>query len=357
MGRLPPHLQKILEQQLEKERKKKFALPVFLLGFCLFCTFLIYRSLNPPFPLPQEPPRFYSNQCQTDLRLLYTTAIQRAQKSIYLVMFGLTDLAVLRSLRDRIRSGVSTTVYYDPKGSGKVHAKLRGASLRPVTQGGLMHQKILILDRDLVFLGSANMTAASLRMHDNLVVGMRSPAVVNFLLEHPPYTSGYLRTMVGGQDLELWLLPDPRGRVVSDLRHLIRNASRTIKIALFTFTHAGLCEELIAAKRRGVAVTVVMDQYSSLGAGVKIVEQLKSAGVPLFLSQGVQLLHHKFMLIDDQTLVCGSANWTKAAFCKNSDCILTLHQLSSQQKSFVKNLWGRIVNEAALAQKRKGAYS
>jgi phosphatidylserine/phosphatidylglycerophosphate/cardiolipin synthase-like enzyme len=212
-----------------------------------------------------------------------------------------------------------------------------------------MHQKILILDRDLIFLGSANMTSASLRMHDNLVIGLRSPVVAKFLLEHPPYTSGSLRTMVGGQDLELHLLPDPQGHVISDLSRFIRTASRSIKIALFTFTHAGLCEEVIAAKRRGVEVKIVLDQHSSLGASAKVVKQLAEAGIPLLLSRGVQLLHHKFLLIDDELLICGSANWTKAAFCKNSDCILVLHRLTQEQKQFMQSLWYRVFREGVLA--------
>lgn len=354
---IPPHYRKLLLKEMEKGRKRNFALPIGIFFLCLFCCWLIYRSLHPLLPLPNEPPRLYSNQCQTDLRLLFTRAIESSQKSIHLVMFGLTDLAVLRTIRERMQAGVSAEVYYDPKASIRIPNKLRGALLHPVQMTGLMHQKILVLDGDLVFLGSANMTAASLRMHDNLVIGMRSPSVARFLAEHPPYTSGYLRTMVGGQDVELWLLPDPRGHVINELRRCIRNASRSLKIALFTFTHPGLCEELIDAKRRGVAVSVIIDQHSARGASMKTVGQLRDAGVPVLLSQGVQLLHHKFLLVDDRTLVCGSANWTKAAFCKNSDCILLLHCLTDEQQRFMKSLWHRVAHEATeLAQKKAGSY-
>jgi phosphatidylserine/phosphatidylglycerophosphate/cardiolipin synthase-like enzyme len=261
-------------------------------------------------------------------------------------MFGLSDFAVVRTLRNRIRGGVDTTVYYDPTGSPRMSGKLSGARLYSVQQSGLMHQKILILDKNLVFIGSANMTTASLQMHDNLVVGLRSQLVANFLLDHPPYTPGALRAMVGGQDLELWLLPDPRGHVIEDLRRCIRNASRSIKIALFTFTHSGLCEELIAAQARGVAVTLVVDLRSGLGASAKAVQQLRAAGISVLFSQGSQLLHHKFLLIDDRTLISGSANWTKAAFYKNSDCILVLHQLTPDQKKFMQSLWRRVATEA-----------
>lgn len=257
-------------------------------------------------------------------------------------MFGLSDRAVLGALAQKIKENVSTTVYYDTGGSPKIYKYLNGGHIHPIKNAGLMHQKIVILDKEMVFIGSANMTSASLRMHDNLVVGLISRKVARFLEEHEPYSPGYLRTMVGGQDIELWLLPDPRGHALTELRKKIRNANHSIRIALFTFTHPGLIEEVIEAHNRGVAVSIVVDMHSGMGASAKTVEKLKKAGVPIFLSQGVQLLHHKFIYIDEQTLVTGSANWTKAAFYKNSDCILALHHLTGEQKRFMSRLWRQI---------------
>ena len=261
-------------------------------------------------------------------------------------MFGLSDPAILNALAGRLKE-LPTTIYYDASESMQVRTKLNGADLHPVQLGALMHQKILILDRDLVFIGSANMTSSSLLMHDNLVVGMRSRTVADFLLKRIPYSSGFLQTMVGGQEIGLWLLPDPRGNALSDLRRQIRKASRSIKIALFTLTHPSLCDEIIAAQKRKVSVTVVIDLHSGLGASSKAIDHLQQNGVKVLFSQGVQLLHHKFIWIDDQTLICGSANWTKAAFEKNSDCIIALHHLTEDQKEFMKGLWNRIEIEAA----------
>jgi phosphatidylserine/phosphatidylglycerophosphate/cardiolipin synthase-like enzyme len=211
-----------------------------------------------------------------------------------------------------------------------------------------MHQKILICDRETVFIGSANMTSASLTMHDNLVVGLKSQKVAQFLIEKSPQSPGYLRAMVGGQDVEIWLLPDPRGHALQDLRKKIRSARESLKIALFTFTHPALVDEVIAAQKRGVLVTLIIDMHSGLGASSTAVERIKKAGIRVLMSKGIQLMHHKFILIDDQTLVTGSANWTKSAFYKNSDCILVLHQLNDDQKNFMSRMWTRLESEARL---------
>jgi cardiolipin synthase len=321
---------------------KKSSFPWLLLGVAFFCFWLVWESTTPHLPRASEPPKLYSNQCQQDLRATLLSAIQQTSKSIHLVMFGLTDRAVLKALTTKIKEKIPTTIYYDLDGSAKIHRILQGAHLHPIKESGLMHQKILVLDEQMVFIGSANMTSASLRMHDNLIIGMISPSLAKFIKEHEPYSPGYHQTVIGNQKLELWLLPDPRGHALSELRKKIRSATRSIRIALFTFTHPGLIEEVIDAYQRGVSVSVVVDMHSGLGASSKAIESLAKAGIPVRLSQGVQLLHHKFIYIDEKTLITGSANWTKAAFYKNSDCILTLHHLNQEQKKFMNRLWRSI---------------
>jgi len=307
----------------------------------------VWNSLVPSLPEPNKAPKLYSNQCQQDIRSTLLSAIQAADHSIYLVMFGLSDRAILSALSKKIREQVPTKIFYDRSGSLNLSRYLRGGDIYPIKNVGLMHQKILILDHQTVFIGSANMTTASLRMHDNLMIGFVSKPIAQFLQEHEPYTSGYFKSAVGGQEVELWLLPDPRGHALSELRKKIRTARKSIQIALFTFTHPALVEEVIAAHQRGVHVSVIVDLHSGLGASAKAVEKLKEAHVPVLLSQGVQLLHHKFIYIDESTLLTGSANWTKSAFYKNSDCIIALHRLNPDQKKFMSRLWTSIEANAS----------
>jgi cardiolipin synthase len=327
-----------------------FRFALFLLLALGASTWLIVASISPHQPEAGAPPRLYSNQLQQDLRLTLVDAIRKAHHSIHLVMFGLSDPAILDALS---KQTVPTTIYYDPTGSPNLWTTLPKADLHPVHSYGLMHQKILIIDNETVFLGSANMTTASLRMHDNLVIGLKNKKIAQFLTDKSPNSSGYLQTSVAGQRVEIWLLPDPRGHALADLRKKIRNAAKSIKIALFTLTHPALLDEIIAAHDRHIDVQVVIDLHSSLGASRKAIDRLRKANIPLYQSQGIQLLHHKFILIDDHTLLTGSANWTKAAFYKNSDCFLALHALTPTQKSSMNRLWTRILGEALEMKKIK----
>ncbi len=325
---------------------KKHSLSVSVFLICVFCLYLIFDSLSPHLPKFNEPPRLYSNQCQRDLRLTLLEAIQQAKQSIHLVMFGLSDEPILSAIKQKAERGVDVNIFYDPKGSPRVRGLPEVAQVHRISNNGLMHQKILIVDEQMVFIGSANMTITSLRMHDNLMVGFMNQKAAKFLQQKTPQHSGYLKTTVGGQEIEIWLLPDPRGHALSDLRKKIRLATKSIRIALFTYTHPALIEEVIAAHHRGIEVSVIIDMHSGLGASAKGIQQMRKEGVNIFMSQGVQLMHHKFVWIDEKTLLTGSANWTKAAFYKNNDCFITLHNLTDEQKSFMKKLWRRIKTES-----------
>ena len=325
---------------------KKNLLSVSIFLICSFCLYLIFDSLSPHLPKFNEPPRLYSNQCQRDLRLTLLEAIQQAKQSIHLVMFGLNDAPILSAIKQKAQQNVDVNIYYDPKGSPRLRDLTEVARVHRISNNGLMHQKILVLDEEMVFIGSANMTTTSLRMHDNLMVGFMNQKAAKFLQQKTPHQSGYLKTTVGGQEIEIWLLPDPRGHALNDLRKKIRLANKSIRIALFTYTHPALIEEVIAAHQRGIEVSVIIDMHTGLGASAKGIQQMKKEGVNVLMSQGVQLMHHKFVWIDEKTLLTGSANWTKAAFYKNNDCFITLYNLTADQKSFMKKLWRRIKTES-----------
>lgn len=328
---------------ISSDLKKKKRFPFALLFFALFFVWLAKASLSPSLPKAGEPALFYSNQARQNLHHTLLSALREARFSIYLVMFGLTDPAILQTLSEKAQKKVSTEVYYDRKGSPPLENRLpEEVHLHSVKGKGLMHQKILVLDDATVFLGSANFTPSSLKMHDNLIIGLSSPAVARFLKAHAPQKPGHLLTRVGGQELSLWLLPDPKGHVLTELKRKIRSARKTLHLSLFTFTHRGLAEEIVRAHERGVQVEVVIDLYSGLGASAPVVELFKQAGISVSLSQGPQLLHHKFALIDEQTLITGSANWTASAFTKNSDCLLCLSPLTQEQKKILHTVWRRV---------------
>lgn len=301
------------------------------------------------------PIELYANQANDNLSHTFTTAIDSAQKSVLLLIYSLTDPQIIECLKNQSLNGVSVKVVCDAKASPHVN-KLLGDQVQLTRRfgPGLMHQKILVVDEERVWLGSANMTSDSLRMHGNLVTALISESLAQHIhrkaetLDIEGHGAPFLNDIftIGGQPIELWFLPDDH-KAVLRIKNLIRGAKKTIRVAMFTFTRQDFAQALIDAERRGVRTEIVVDHTSGKGSSSKVVKTLKDSGIDISLSLAGPLLHHKFLYIDDQVLVNGSANWTKAAFNHNDDCFIVMHKLTEQQNDQMENLW-RIIRKNSI---------
>lgn len=280
-----------------------------------------------------------------DIKLTYCQALKQASKSIFLSVYGISDPQILELLSKKSKENLHISIEYDSSASVNLKKILPDLSkLDAPRTRGLMHRKIAVLDHSQVFLGSANLTTTSLRHHANLVMGLYSLDLAAYL-EHP--SSNSFSFKVGDQKGEFFLLPDPQQLGFTHLLETINRANKKINIAMFTLTHPLLEQALIQAKKRGVHVSIAVDYYTAKGASKKAVAAMHNQGIKIFLSQGRELLHHKWAIIDDQILAMGSANWTKAAFSKNQDFLLFLYPLQKSQRRFFKKLWKIIESESA----------
>lgn len=305
-------------------------------------------------PLTGEPPRLYSTQCNDDLTRTLTKAISESKQSVLIIIYALNDPSIIAALRHKAESGVPVKVLYDHEANPKTKQKL-GAAVQTIAfaEKGLMHQKILVIDDAQVWVGTANMTNYSLRVHGNLVIGAEDPALaayiksyINSVLEKGSYqTTPYRTFSIGGQRVEMWFLPDNK-EALDRLLGLIEEAKKTIKVAMFTWTRHDLAQAMIRARLRGVSIDIALDSNSSRGASSKVAQLLLKGGIPVIINDSQGLLHYKTMIIDDHTLVNGSANWTKAAFTQNRDCFMILYDLTMPQQKKLEKLWKAVKAES-----------
>jgi phosphatidylserine/phosphatidylglycerophosphate/cardiolipin synthase-like enzyme len=313
-------------------------------------AWLVFASLSCKLPSKKEPICFYSNQTRQDLRFVIQSAIKEAGKTIHMVTFGLSDPGCLVLLEKKALEHVDMKIFYDERGSNHVFLSNHKAyALRP---SGLVHQKILITDHNRVYLGSANFTKSSLQMHDNLMLGFYSEKMAQFLTKNTPFDNErYYSEFFQNQQLKLFLFPDKDNKAFREIQKLLRSAQKTIFVAMFTFTHPILLQELINAHQRGVYVQVHIDHESFKGASQKVVLALKKAHIPVYSNGSFALFHHKFVLIDQKTLLAGSANFTKSAFQKNHECFFILSPLNASQQKTMNQLTETIDLEKNISRK------
>ena len=326
---------------------KRFLLSA-ILALILLSAFAFHDFINTVYlPPSSEEVELYANQTGSDLTLLFTKAIGDARHSVLLSVYSLTDPSVIQALRDKSLESVEVKVLCDANASPNINHIL-GKNVKVIRRygPGLMHQKILVIDKQKIWIGSANMTTESLHLHGNLVTAIDNESLANEI--HDKVTSlksegkgpsfPHYNFLIGEQDLELWFLPDSTD-AVNRIKKLINSAKKTLKIAMFTWTRNDLALAVSKAAERGIKTEVVIDHRSAKGASAKIVKLLAEKGVEISISRGGPLLHHKFLIVDNKTLVNGSANWTKAAFTANDDTFLIINNLTNTQQQQMNALW------------------
>lgn len=96
----------------------------------------------------------------------------------------------------------------------------------------------------------------------------------------------------------------------------LENAKVSIRAALAWFTNQTLADKLVEKYHEGVEVAVaVFIHPANLNYKVNLQD------VPLKWVRGTRggIMHHKFCVIDNQTVILGSYNWTAAAETKNDE--------------------------------------
>jgi cardiolipin synthase len=342
-----------------KKKASRKPRSLFMMCIALLAALILYAGDNfGTVRLPEGggPTEFYSNQGGDDLRIVFQNAIESAQHSLVLAVYSLNDGKIVKALKNKAAEGVDVTVIVDNKASPTAKKNL-GSSIKTIQRSppGLMHLKILVVDNQQAWIGSANMSYDSLRLHGNLVIGVDNPPLAKTLHDYliampktgpPPNISCPIQFAQQGQEGDLWLLPD-KDRALRCLLDTIHNAQESIKVAMFTWTHPALTQAIIDAHQRGVDVTCVIDGNQGSATGADVFAKLCKAGIPTYLSNGKGLLHYKMLVVDDSILVIGSANWTRSAFTRNDDCFVILSPLTHDQRCFLKKIWKTVSCECA----------
>ncbi|MCX6145492.1 MAG: phospholipase D family protein [Ignavibacteriales bacterium] len=116
----------------------------------------------------------------------------------------------------------------------------------------------------------------------------------------------------------------PHGAATGAINHSVDNAKESILVQAYSFTSVPVAEALIRAHKRGVKVQVLLDRSQRTQKN-SIVDILVSAGIPTLIDAAHAIAHNKVMIIDNEIVVTGSFNFTKAAEERNAENLLIIH--------------------------------
>ncbi|HEV3342736.1 MAG TPA: phospholipase D family protein [Pirellulales bacterium] len=119
----------------------------------------------------------------------------------------------------------------------------------------------------------------------------------------------------------------PKGGCTEAVVEELQAAGATVLVQAYSFTSTPIAKALVAAHNRGVKVQVILDK-SQRTEKYSSATFLHNAGVPTFIDAAHSIAHNKVMVIDGQTVVTGSFNFTTAAEQHNAENLLVLRDPS-----------------------------
>lgn len=115
----------------------------------------------------------------------------------------------------------------------------------------------------------------------------------------------------------------PGQNCTAEITDVIDAAKQSIFVQAYSFTSAPIATHLIAAKKRGVKVNVILDK-SQKTQRYSASRFLVNQHIPCWIDYKPAIAHNKIMIIDKKTVITGSFNFTKAAQNKNAENLLII---------------------------------
>lgn len=116
----------------------------------------------------------------------------------------------------------------------------------------------------------------------------------------------------------------PGGGCTETVVREISRAKRGIVVQAYSFTSAPIADALVEASRRQVAVTVLLDK-SQRTERYSLANYLRKSGVRTRIDSKHTIAHNKVIVIDGETVLTGSFNFTAAAEKSNAENLLVIH--------------------------------
>ncbi len=273
--------------------------------------------------------------------------LKSAKKSVSCALYSIDNslLSGLSSFYDSNPAEITAAMVFDGKAKAAAtnlsHVKIYAAKSK-----GIMHNKYCTIDSARIITGSFNPTAAAKKDYNNVLMinstalasfygsdfeklkpgnAARTPTAAAVASSKPRPKAAILNTT----PVEVYFCPkDGCAEVVMEE---LRKAASSITFAAYAFTHPEIANELVLKASEGVAVAGVIEK-STTGSKYSKHHVLAANGINVTLESSKKLMHHKFFVVDNKTVITGSFNPTQNAAYRNDENIIIVENAALAQK-------------------------
>jgi len=266
--------------------------------------------------------------------------INKTEGSIHCGLYDLQLDNVLDAFERLDDAGRDVQVVVD--GNYKKHIPKNYSFILFEAKSSQSHNKFCVRDNLSVWTGSFNPTNNGAYKNNNNVVVINSTLLAqNYEAEFQELWTGVWGKgsavpmpvlNLSGDRVENYFCPDDckstktkqaiggKNRIVE----LINQANKSLRVAVFSFTDDDIANAMILAHKRGVNVTVVLENRQKKVRGGEY-QTLLDHGVEVHIDHNKATMHHKFIIIDGKIVIFGSYNFSNNANNNNDENILIYH--------------------------------
>lgn len=275
--------------------------------------------------------------------------IDNARESIDVAAYELDNKLVVDALVRARQRGVQIRLVTDTDyihEYGPTALKAAGIGVVEDHRDPLMHNKFMVFDKKAVWTGSVNFTENCMYRNDNHGLYIESPELAeNYATKFRwMFEEGQFGSAPKGQ-----AIPHPRikladGTVIENyfashdhvadhVTAVVGEAEKTIDFLAFSYTHDGIGKAMLDRHSAGVTIRGVFEK-SQAASGFSEFNKFRQVGLPVFLDANPRNMHHKAILIDGVTVICGSFNYSSNADKSNDENLLVIRGNPAVVKAF-----------------------
>ena len=322
---------------------------VVLVALSLTTIFVAAAASNPPTYFTDNIASIGANTNVTVMEQALLDRINAAKTSIDLAIYDFDRVSIQDALVAAHGRGVTVRVVTDNDtyaGDSVHYSALEAAGIPVVNDGrsSIMHNKFFVIDGEVVWSGSTNITDNGFTLnHNNSIVFTSTQVADIYEIEFEEmFTSRLFGTAKSdntahtltyeGIPLEIYF--SPSDGALDEVIAEVASAAETVHFAIFSFTDDALRDALIARIQADVAVTGMFDKTQA-GNQYSEDETLCLAGAVIKREDFKGLLHNKFMVIDANgsapVVVTGSMNWSTNGADANDENTFIIHDAATAQ--------------------------
>ncbi|MHA3774387.1 phospholipase D family nuclease [Verrucomicrobiota bacterium sgz303538] len=146
--------------------------------------------------------------------------------------------------------------------------------------------------------------------------------------------TGWFQRPIVPQQVEVFF--SPRGGATDAIVRELNRAKKSIYVQAYSFTSPAIAKALVDAKKRGLDVRIIVDK-SQRSERYTEADFTAHAGIPTWIDDRHAIAHNKVMIIDSETVITGSFNFTRSAEENNAENVLILHKTPELARKYLDN--------------------